>query len=92
MKWNTYQDMENRAYSSILTTLFPEHTKTLPRILVWSVLFLIDLSLGAATLYIARQELAVSSGWVEALIFLGVTGGAFGLETLIWDIWRRLCG
>ena len=45
MAWKPYQDQQNRAYSSILTTLFPEQTKTLPRILVWSVIFLIDLTL-----------------------------------------------
>ena len=43
MKWNTYQDLENRAYVSILRTLFPEQTRTLPRIIVWSIVFLIDL-------------------------------------------------
>ena len=45
MAWKPYQDQENRAYSSILTQLFPEQTKTLPRILIWSVIFLLDLSL-----------------------------------------------
>lgn len=43
MAWKPYQDQENRAYSHILTTLFPEQTKTLPRILVWSMIFLLDL-------------------------------------------------
>lgn len=42
-KWNTHQDMENRAYSHILTTLFPEQTKTVPRIILWSIVFLADL-------------------------------------------------
>lgn len=45
MAWKPYQDQQNRAYSSILTTLFPEQTKTLPRILVWSIIFLMDLIL-----------------------------------------------
>ena len=43
MGWNPYQDQKNRAYSSILTTLFPEQTKTIPRILVWGIIFLVDL-------------------------------------------------
>ena len=46
MAWNTHTDVKNRAYSSILTTLFPEQTKTIPRILVWSIIFLPDLILG----------------------------------------------
>lgn len=51
MKWNTHQDMENRAYAGILTTLFPEQTATLPRLLVWSVIFLIELCLVAFAAY-----------------------------------------
>ena len=43
MAWNPYQDQKNRAYSGILTSLFPEQTKTLPRTLIWSVVFLADL-------------------------------------------------
>jgi len=43
MAWNPYQDQKNRAYSSIVTTLFPEQTKTMPRIIAWSIIFLLDL-------------------------------------------------
>ena len=58
MAWNPYTDQKNRAYSSILTTLFPEQTKTLPRILVWSFVFLLDLTLGvAAALYFGLLHL-----------------------------------
>ena len=46
MAWNPYSDQKNRAYSGILTSLFPEQTRTLPRILVWSLVFLVDLILG----------------------------------------------
>ena len=46
MVWNPYSDQKNRAYTGILTSLFPEQTKTLPRILVWSIIFLADLILG----------------------------------------------
>ena len=45
MAWNPYTDQKNRAYSGILTALFPEQTKTLPRVIVWSVIFLADLIL-----------------------------------------------
>lgn len=44
MAWKPYQDQEIRAYSGILTSLFPEQTKTIPRIIVWSIIFLIDLT------------------------------------------------
>ena len=43
MGWNPYQDQQNRAYSNILTSLFPEQTKTIPRIILWSIVFLADL-------------------------------------------------
>ena len=49
MGWNPYQDQKNRAYSSILTTLFPEQTKTIPRIIVWSFIFLADLIVTGST-------------------------------------------
>ena len=44
MAWNPYTDYKIRGFNHILTTLFPEQTKTLPRILVWSVIFLIELT------------------------------------------------
>ncbi len=43
MAWNPYEDQKNRAYSNMLTSLFPEQTKTLPRIILWSIVFLADL-------------------------------------------------
>ena len=46
MAWNPYTDQKNRAYQGILTSLFPEQTKTFPRIIVWSLIFLADLILG----------------------------------------------
>lgn len=83
MKWNTHQDMENRAYSSILTTLFPEQTKTLPRILVWSVIFLIDLTLMA---------LALQTGGLPQnyLLFLALLLGLFWLQGHIWGSLTKL--
>lgn len=46
MAWNPYTDQQNRGYAHILTTLFPEQTKTLPRIIIWSLIFLADLIIG----------------------------------------------
>jgi hypothetical protein len=46
MGWNPYTDQKNSAFVSILTGLFPEQTKTLPRIIVWSLIFFAELVLG----------------------------------------------
>ena len=89
MAWNPYTDQKNRAYSSILTTLFPEQTKTLPRIIVWSIIFLIDLTVGVWA--------AVHFGWLAvgsyrstnemylggALLIAGIVG-VFWLQGVIW--------
>lgn len=85
MKWNTHQDMENRAYSHILTTLFPEQTKTLPRILVWSVIFLIDLIVVVS----AGSYLGLLSGWSTVLV-LAALFGLFWLQGYLWSTFRRL--
>ena len=89
MKWNTHQDMENRAYSGILQTLFPEQTKTIPRIIVWSVIFLIDLCLivvGAVYLgifqldsYRSMREMTLPGILLVAALF-----GVFWLQGFIW--------
>lgn len=40
---NMYQDKKNQAYSNVFKSIFPEQTKTVPRIIIWSVIFLVDL-------------------------------------------------
>lgn len=57
MAWNPYTDQKNSAFVSILTGLFPEQTKTLPRIIVWSLIFFADLVLGIVG--------AVHYGWIQ---------------------------
>jgi len=87
-----YQDQENRAYSHILTTLFPEQTKTLPRIIVWSVIFLVDLILvfwgcyryGLLEMLFERRILTV--------IPFAATFGLFWLQGYLWGIFRKLKG
>ena len=89
MGWNPYTDLKNRAYSSILTTLFPEQTKTLPRIVLWSIIFLADLILDicAAAYYGVLQlghyrssnEMMLHAG----LVVLGIVG-IFWLQGRIW--------
>lgn len=90
MKWNPYQDMENRAYSRILTTLFPHQTKTLPRILVWSVIFLIDLTVVAFGEF--RLDL-IPDGWKPGfLLLLAAVFGLFWLQGRIWGIFLKRKG
>lgn len=89
MGWNPYTDQKNRAYSSILTTLFPEQTKTVPRIIVWSIIFLLDLILGIGAAhyfgllqfgsYRSSNEMMLSSGLLIAAIV-----GIFWLQGVIW--------
>lgn len=86
MKWNPHQDMENRAYAGILTSLFPEQTKTLPRVIVWSIIFLLDLifGLGGAHYfgfleYTRYHDMRLVSGLLVAAII-----GIFWLQGRIW--------
>lgn len=86
MKWNPYQDMENRAYSSILTTLFPEQTRTVPRILVWSVIFLIDLILVVA----GASHFGFLGSKISGLLTFAAVIGLFWLQGYLWGISRKL--
>lgn len=89
MGWNPYTDQKNRAYSNILTSLFPEQTKTVPRIIVWSIIFLLDLILvigGAAYLgwlefgsYRSRDAMALVS-----VVLVALTAGLFRLQGAVW--------
>ena len=89
MAWNPHTDQQIRGYSHILTTLFPEQTKSLPRIIIWSIIFLIDLTIGIFG--------AFHFGWIPfdnyvnqsqmmfggALLILGIIG-IFWLQGAIW--------
>lgn len=79
MAWKPYQDQENRAYASILTSLFPEQTKTLPRILVWSIIFLADLILVVAG---AFQMGLLHDGY--GLLVIAAVIGLFWLQGFLW--------
>ena len=89
MVWNPYSDQKNRAYTGILTSLFPEQTKTLPRILVWSIIFLADLILGIGGAvyfgllmpghYRSSNGLTLAAG----LVMLAIVG-IFWLQGKIW--------
>lgn len=89
MAWNPYSDQKNRAYTSILTSLFPEQTKTFSRIIVWSLIFLTDLILGiGGTTYFgllrfgefrSQNQMMLSSG----LVFIAIVA-VFWLQGKIW--------
>lgn len=81
--WRPYQDQHNSAYVSILTSLFPEQTKTIPRIIVWSIIFLLDLTVGivggqylglmATRLGSVAVMVAIFGGfWLQGKIFYGI--------------------
>lgn len=83
MGWNPYQDQKNRAYSNILTSLFPEQTKTLPRIIVWSIVFLADLIavIGGAFYF----GLLDSVSKMTAGLLIAACVGIFWLQGVIWS-------
>ena len=80
MKWNPHQDLENRAYSSILTSLFPEQTKTVPRIICWSIIFLLDLTIIIACAF--KWNLMKSQ--TESIIVIIFAVIVFWFQGLLW--------
>ena len=89
MAWNPYTDQKNRAYSGILTTLFPEQTKTLPRIIVWSIIFMLDLVLVVfGAFHFGLLQLANYSSMrqmtLPGLLLLAALFGIFWLQGFIW--------
>ena len=88
MTWNPYQDQKNRAFSGILTSLFPEQTKTIPRIIVWSLIFLADLIFMVGGCY--------QLGWLNvfsklsAALLIAACVGVFWLQGVIWGWISRL--
>lgn len=82
MGWNPYQDQENRAYSNILTSLFPEQTKTVPRIILWSIVFLADLiAVISGAFYFGFWE---NPSKITAVLMAVICIGLFWLEGQIW--------
>ena len=86
---NPYSDQKNRAYQNILTTLFPEQTKTVPRIILWSIIFLADLILGIGGAaycgllqfdrFRTSNELMLAAGLLVLVIV-----GIFRLQGYVW--------
>ena len=91
MAWNPYTDYKNRGFNHILTTLFPEQTKTLPRILVWGLIFLIDLCVmvfGAYHLGLLDYE-TPSHDWLRWLLLPAIIG-VFWLQGWVWKAVKGL--
>lgn len=89
MGWNPYTDQKNRAYSSILTTLFPEQTKTLPRIIVWSIIFFLDLTAGIfAAVHFGLLQFDKFQSTNQMMLPAGLLVlailGVFWLQGVIW--------
>jgi hypothetical protein len=89
MAWNPYTDQKNRAYSSILTTLFPEQTKTIPRIIVWSIIFMVDLIIGiVGAVYFGLLQFgnyrSSNEMMLVASILVAAIVGVFWLQGKIW--------
>ena len=84
MGWNPYTDYKNRAFSGILTSLFPEQTKTIPRIILWSIIFLLDLTLGiAGAVYFGI--LWSSNTRITSALLIAAIVGIFWLQGFIWN-------
>ena len=89
MGWNPYTDQKNRAYSGIITTLFPEQTKTIPRIIVWSIIFLLDLTLvvfGALHFGLLDfgQYTSMRNMTLPGILLFAVLFAIFWLQGFIW--------
>lgn len=90
MGWHPYTDQKNRAYSSILTTLFPEQTKSLPSIVIWSIIFLADLILGVfGAVYFGLLQLNQYNSQKELMLPVGLILLAilavFWLQGFLWS-------
>ena len=89
MDMNWYKDRTIRADAGIFRSIFPEQTKNLPRIIVWSIILLLDLSLGIGGAfyyglldfdrYSSQSTLRLASGLLLVGIFL-----LFWLQGKIW--------
>ena len=89
MAWNPYTDQKNRAYSSILTTLFSEQTQTIPRIIAWSIIFMVDLILGiGGAAYFGLLQFGnynnTNSMMLSAGLLIVAIVGVFWLQGKIW--------
>ena len=86
----THQDQENRAYSRILTSLFPEQTRTLPRILVWSLIFLADLCLVILGCYRLEILFLMFEHKLLTLLPFAAVFALFWLQGYVWRIFLKL--
>ena len=86
---NWYKDRTIQADAGIFRSIFPEQTKTIPRIIVWSIVFLLDLTVcivGAFYFglldfdrYSSQSQMRLVSGLLLVGIFV-----LFWLQGKIW--------
>ena len=75
---NWYKDRAIRADAGIFRSLFPEQTQTIPRIILWSIIFLLDLILGVAVAF--RFGLLDHGGKLGAALLMAGIVGIFWLQ------------
>ena len=83
MAFRPYRDQEIRGYSSLLRSFFPEQFKTVPRTIVWSIIFFLDLTVVVLAGYYWGL---LSSGNTKLNLFLCLAAvfGLFWLQGFVW--------
>ena len=79
---NWYKDRAIQADAGIFRSLFPEQTKTIPRIILWSIIFLLDLILGVVVAF--RYGLLDHSGKLGVPLLVIAVVGIFWLQGKLW--------
>ena len=83
---NPYSDQKNRAYSNMLTALFPEQTKTVPRIIVWSLVFMVDLVMVIGGSFCCGLLDLGRNGNLMGMLLIAAVVGLFWLQGKIWYV------
>ena len=86
---NWYKDRTIQSDACIFRSLFPEQTKTIPRIILWSIIFLADLILGIGGAayhgllqfdrFRTTNEMMLAGGLLMLVIV-----GIFWLQGFVW--------
>ena len=84
--WRPYQDRTNAAFIDILAALFPEQTKTLPRLIIWSIIFFLDL----VVVIVGAQYLGLMATKLGSLLTMAVLFIGFWLQGKIFYGIRNL--
>lgn len=74
-------------------SIFPEHTKTPLRVVIWSILILIDLVIGGFVAFscgFAQTMPSKNGATMTTIVLAGVAIGLFTVETVIWKAVLRI--